>query len=233
LHPFIQIIKPVTMKTLSFLLFCVSTTVFGQLSVADVRNLNSTYKIGSYSYHEEFIGHKGYGAPVIQTADGGGAAFGGWADEKGSCGLLVKVDKNGKEQWKKIVRPQFDEMETQSVVEDKEGNLYVYLLSYDYKRYRGGTERIVCYTKAGTLIWDKAIGTHELMNSPTVSYIRALPDGRVEMRGHIVVDKPEEGKDPKYRYWEGWINNKGVLTQKNGEVIDWAKDEWQKKFKPE
>jgi hypothetical protein len=220
------------MKTLALLFSCVTTLTFAQLSVEDARNLISTYKTGSYSYHEDFIGHKGYGAPVIQTSDGGAAVFGGWEDEKGSCGLLGKVDKNGKEQWRKIVRPQFDEMEAQSVVEDRDGNFYIYLLSYDYNRYRGGTERVVCFNKLGTQLWDKTIGTHQVMNSPTVSYIRALPDGRVEMRGHIVVDKPEEGKDPKYRYWEGWIDSKGVLTQKNGDVIDWAKGEWQQRLKP-
>jgi hypothetical protein len=42
-----------------------------------------------------------------------------------------------------------------------------------------------------------------------------------------------EGKDPVYRYWEGWLDSTGKLTQKANETIDWKKDEWQKKFKPE
>jgi hypothetical protein len=219
------------MKILTLILCSVTTLAFAQLSLEDTRNLVSVYKTGSYSYHEEFIGFKSYGAPVIQTADGGAAIFGGWADEKGSCGLLAKVDKNGKEQWKQIVRPQFDEMEAQSVVEDKNGNLYVFLISYDYKRYRGGTERVLCYSKLGTLLWDKTFGTYDVMNSPTISYIHALPNGRIELRGHIVTDKPAEGKDPVYRDWDGWLDAKGNLTQKTGNTIDWSKGEWQKRLK--
>jgi hypothetical protein len=220
------------MKTL-ILLITIPSIAFGQMSIENARNLVSVYRVGSYSYHEEFIGHKSHGAPVILTADGGAAVFGGWADEKGSCGLLAKVDKNGKEQWKQIVRPQFDDLETQSVVEDKAGNIYVFLLSYDHKKYRGGTERVLCYDKAGKLLWDKTLGTYDVMNSPTVSYIRALPDGRVELRGHIVTDKPEENKDPIYREWDGWLDNKGNLKEKVGEVIVWSKGEWQKRLKPE
>lgn len=220
------------MKTL-ILLITIPSIAFGQMSIKNARNLVSVYRVGSYSYHEEFIGHKSYGAPVILTADGGAAVFGGWADEKGSCGLLAKVDKNGKEQWKQIVRPQFDDIETQSVVEDKAGNIYVFLLSYDHKKYRGGTERVLCYDKTGKLVWDKTMGTYDVMNSPTVSYIRALPDGRVELRGHVVTDKPEENKDPIYREWDGWLDNKGNLKEKVGEVIVWSKGEWQKRLKPE
>jgi hypothetical protein len=220
------------MKTL-ILLITIPSIAFGQMSIENARNLVSVYRVGSYSYHEEFIGHKWYGAPVILTADGGAAVFGGWADEKGSCGLLAKVDKNGKEQWKQIVRPQFDHIETQSVVEDKAGNIYVFLLSYDHKKYRGGTERVLCYDKTGKLLWDKTLGTYDVMNSPTVSYIRALPDGRVELRGHVVTDKPEENKDPIYREWDGWLDNKGNLKEKVGEVIVWSKGEWQKRLKPE
>ena len=48
-----------------------------------------------------------------------------------------------------------------------------------------------------------------------------------------MIDKPVQGKDPVYRYWEGWIDSKGVYTQKTGDVIDWAKKEWQKLYDPE
>jgi hypothetical protein len=49
----------------------------------------------------------------------------------------------------------------------------------------------------------------------------------------VVKEKPEEGKDPKYHYWEGWLTSKGLLTQKAGDVIDWSNQEWEKKYKPE
>ena len=131
------------------------------------------------------------------------------------------------------IAPQFDEMESQCVVQDSKGNLYVFMLSYDEKRYRGGSERVVCYDKKSKLLWDKTLGSYTLLNTPVVSYVRPLPDVRIYMRGHIVKDKPLEGKDPVYRYWEGWLDSLGKLTQKVNEEIDWKKDEWQKKFKPE
>lgn len=218
---------------LLFFVFC-SSICCAQITIDKAREISFTkYKVGSYSYSEEFLGHQGYGAPAVTTADGGAAFFGGTADEKGTCGLVVKIDKEGNEQWKQCIRPQFDEMETQSVVQDNAGNFYVFMLSYDSKRYRGGTERIVHINKAGKIVWDKTIGTYQLMNSPTVSYIRALKDGRIYMRGHVVTDKPEKDMDPKYRFWEGWINSQGKLTQKSAEVIDWSNQEWQKKFRPE
>ena len=221
------------MKYSFVMLMLVRTIGYAQLAMEDTDALISAYKLGSYSYHEQFKGHKGYGAPIILTLDGGAAMFGDFGGEKGSHGLLVKVDKNRKEEWKRAIRPQFDEMESQSVIQDKNGNYFVFMISYDYKRYRGGCERIVCLDKKGTILWDKTIGKYELVNSPTFSYIRSLSDGRISLRGHMVTEKPAEGKDPQYHYWEGWINSQGKLTQKTGVVIDWANKEWEKKFKPD
>ena len=67
-----------------------------------------------------------------------------------------------------------------------------------------------------------------------VEYLAAnfRPGGKIYMRGHMAKEKPADG-DPKYLYWEGWLDATGKLTQQTGEQIDWSKDEWQKKFKPE
>lgn len=223
------------MKKLLVLFSLITAVTYGQLSIKTAKDSLQKYRMGSYSYHEAFIDHAGYGAPVILTKDGGAAGFGGWADEKGSCGLLVRLDNTGKEKWKKTVRFESpnSEAECQSVVEDKAGNFYVYILMYDSKAYRGGNERVVCFDKTGKMLWDKRLGKPTLLNNPTVSYIRTLDDGRVYMRGHIVTKQPVAGKDPEYQYWEGWINNLGKLTQKAGDVIVWANKEWEKKFKPE
>jgi hypothetical protein len=67
-----------------------------------------------------------------------------------------------------------------------------------------------------------------------VSYIRAQDDGSILLRGHVVRQKPAEGNDPTYLFWESTLNNKGTLTQKDGPVIDWKKtEEWQSRLKPE
>jgi hypothetical protein len=187
------------------------------------------YHLGQYSYHEQFKGHKGYGAPLILTADGGAAAFG-----DGDEGImLVKLNKTGKEEWKRIITRKGTETESQSVVQDKTGNYYVFMLTYDETKYRGGCERVIFLNKAGTIVWDKFIGTCNLLNNPTVSYIRQLNDGRIIMRGHVVTQKPAKGKDPQYRFWEGWLDKTGKLTQQAGDVIDWKKPEWKKKFEPD
>jgi hypothetical protein len=221
------------MKYLIVLLSMFCSLAHGQISIDDARKAFYSYKLGSYDYHEQFVGCKGYGAPVIITKDGGVAFFGGTGDSTGSYGLIVKLGKDGKEEWKKAVRPQFDEIETQSVVQDNAGNFYVFLLSYDSKKYRGGCERVVYFKKDGTLIWDKIIGTCELVNNPVIAFIRSDADGRIALRGHVVNQKPNQGEDPKYHYWEGWIDKTGKLTQKTGEIIDWANQDWQKLFKPE
>ena len=187
------------------------------------------YHISSYSYHEQFKGYKGYGAPLILTTDGGGAAFGD--GDEGA--MLVKLCENGEEQWKRIIEPKGDEMESQSVVEDKNGNYYVFILVYDNTKYRGGCERIVFLNRTGTLGWDKFIGSCNLVNNPTIAYARALNDGRIALRGQVVTKQPVKGEDPEYQFWEGWINDRGILTQKTGDVIDWEKQDWQKLFMPE
>jgi len=183
------------------------------------------YRLGYSTYFEPFLERTGYGSPWILTVDGGAAAFGD--------NMLYKFTKAGKEEWKRTIKPQFDEMESQCVAQDSKGNLYVFMLSYDEKRYRGGSERVLCYDKKGKLLWDKTLRAYTLLNNPVVSYVRPLQDGRIYLRGHIVKEKPLEGKDPVYRYWEGWLDSTGKLTQKASEVIDWKKDEWQKRFKPE
>jgi outer membrane protein assembly factor BamB len=213
------------MKYLLIVLLFVVSTAYGQLSMDSARNVIAAYRLGYSTYFEPFVAHAGYGAPWILTHDGGAAAFGD--------NMLYKFDKTGKEEWMRRVIPEFNELESQSVAEDTEGNLYVFMLSYDSKRYRGGSERVLCYNNKGELLWDKTLGAYTVMNNPTVSYIRSVEDGRIYMRGHVVREKPLEGKDPVYRYWEGWLDSKGKLSEKTNEVIDWGKDEWQKKFKPE
>jgi len=219
------------MKYFTVVLFLLAGSARAQLTVDQARDSAvMKYHIGTYSYHEQFIGHKGYGSPLILTADGGAASFG-----DGDEGImLVKLDKSGKVQWKKILPRKGDETESQSVVQDKNGNYFVFLLTYDNTKYRGGCERVVFLNKSATIGWDKFIGSCALVNSPTVSYIRAIDDGRVSLRGHIVTQKPPEGKDPTYYFWEGWLDKTGKLTQKNGPVIDWKKqEEWQKRLRPE
>lgn len=213
------------MKYLLFTLFFASSMAYGQLTMKSAYDSIAKYRLGYSSYFQPFLDHPGYGAPLILTSDGGAAAFGN--DE------LYKLDKEGKQEWVRVIKPQFDEMECQGVAQDTKGNLYAFMLSYDPKRYRGGSERVLCYDKEGNLLWDKTLGTYTVMNNPTISYIRSLTDGRIYLRGHIVKEKPVEGKDPVYRYWEGWLNSAGKFTQKAGEVIDWAKGEWKTKFQPE
>jgi hypothetical protein len=214
-------------KNSIFIFLLLSTTTYGQLTMAVARDTISQYRLGYSTYFEPFLEKPGYGAPWIMTADGGAAAFGD--------GQLYKFDKTGKKAWMRRVKPGTNEGETesQSVAQDKKGNLYVFLLSYPVKGYRGGSERVVCFDKTGKQLWDKPLGAYTLMNNPTVSYIKTADDGRIYMRGHVVKEEPVEGKDPVYRYWEGWLDITGKLTQKAGDQIDWGKDEWQKKFKPE
>jgi hypothetical protein len=213
------------MRYLFIVFLSISLTGYGQLSIDSAKRVIAKYRLGYSTYFEPFLEHAGYGAPWILTRDGGAAAFGD--------NMLCKFDKTGREEWKRNIKPQFDEMESQSVAQDTKGNLYVFMLSYDGKRYRGGSERVLCYDKNGTLLWDKTLGAYTSLNNPTVSYIRPLKDGRIYLRGHIAKEKPPVGKDPVYRYWEGWLDSTGKLTQKTSGEIDWKKDEWQKRFKPE
>jgi hypothetical protein len=211
-------------------------TLFGVIANAQMTTQIATdsavlkYHIGQYSYHADFVNHKGYGAPMILTNDGGGAVFGDGDD--GS--MLVRLNKAGKTTWKKTIPAKGEEMESQSVVEDKLGNFYVFILVHGLSEHRGGCERVVFLNKVGTIVWDKFIGTCQQLNNPTVDYIKALPDGRISLRGHVIKTKPPEGKDPTYLYWEGWLDKTGKLTQKAGQAIDWKKEaEWKALFKPE
>jgi len=213
------------MKKLLASLLLAATSGFAQLTMDSLKKIIQPLHLGYSYYFDPFLGKKGYGGPYILTKDGGGAAVGD--------NVLYKFDKTGKEKWKHTVKPQFGEMETQGVGEDGNGNLYFFMLSYNPKGYRGGAERVVCYDKTGKLLWDKTLSKYTLMNNPIVSYIKTADDGRIYMRGHIVTDKPEKDKDPVYRFWEGWFDAKGVLTQKAGEVIDWKEKKWQTIFKPE
>ncbi|MCE3227435.1 MAG: hypothetical protein K0S32_1986 [Bacteroidetes bacterium] len=213
------------MKKLLVTFISLASLGYGQLSMDTAKKIVAEYRLGYSTYFEPFVGKQGYGAPLILTRDGGASAFGD--------NVVYKFDKTGKQTWKKSIKPAFEEMESQGVAEDIKGNLYAFMLSYNPKGYRGGCERVVCYDKKGTLLWDKLLGGYTLLNRPTISYIKPLDDGRVYMRGHIVTEQPPKGEDPKYHFWEGWIDNKGKLTQKAGEVIDWKNSDWQKKFKPE
>ena len=218
------------MKRLLILLILISSNAIGQITIEAAKDsLVRKYHIGASTYLEQFVGHPGYGAIAILTTDGGAAAFG-----DGDEGLvLYKLDKTGKLQWKRKIPRKGTELEPQCVVQDSKGNFYTFTLVYGLSGYRGGCERVVFVNKSGVIGWDKQIGSCQLVNNPTVSYTRTLQDGRVAIRGHVATQKPAEGKDPDYHYWEGWIGSTGVLTQKVGEVIDWKNEDWKKLFAPE
>ncbi len=221
------------MKNLAAIFMLLWSTTYAQLTLDDARAATRDSNLGSYSYHEEFIGKAGFGAPRILTPDGGAAIFGDFEDDGGAYAVLLKLGKNGIEEWRKEIRPEFDLLESQSVVQDKKGVYYVFMLSYDNARYRGGSERIVCIDAGGNLFWDKTIGNYDPINNPIISYIRALDDGRISLRGHNCNEIPPDGEDHAARFWEGWISPAGNLTQKTGDVIDWNNPDWQKKFSPD
>ena len=218
------------MKFLIVTLFCFSQLCYAQLSIDDARSATRVYEIGSYSYHEQFQGYTGYAAPVIQTADGGAAVFGDVHSGDSTAALLVKLDKNAQEEWKVRISPEYDDMESQSVVQDQAGNYFVFMLSYDDEKYRGGSQRVVYISQQGKILWSKLICDHNVVNNPIFSYIHALPDGRINLRGHIVIDQPKEDEDPVYYNWEGWIDSKGVLTQEVQELQ--TQENWDDRLKP-
>jgi hypothetical protein len=214
----------------SILLFAlINVNAYGQLTYTQAQDSLRKYHLGVSTYFDGFSGHPSYGAGINLTKDGGAAGFG-----DGDNGLeLIKLDKTGKTQWRKSIKKQFQETEAQCVALDSLGNFYVFMLNYNPNGYRGGSERVVCFSNKGVLLWDKMLGAYTLMNNPIVSYVRTRDAGRIEMRGHVVKQKPLDGKDPVYSYWQGWYNSKGILTTKTGDAIDWKKPEWQNKFKPE
>jgi hypothetical protein len=210
------------MKYLSLLALCFTvTSVYAQLNLPEAKKAAQNHGFHSYSYHTQFEGHKGYGAPIVITSDSGAVFFGGGVN-------IVKLDKNGQLQWKRFIQPAFDELETQSVIQDQEGNYYAFTLSYNYNQHRGGTERVIHLDKNGNILWDKTLGEYAKMNNPHCSYIHLLDDGRLELRGHIVTERQEKGKDPEYHFWTGWLDNKGGVTQKIGDIINWSDAAWKK-----
>jgi outer membrane protein assembly factor BamB len=212
------------MKKYVLLFLLASSFGKAQLTMDSLKKIVQPLYLGYSTYFSDFAGKQGYGGPYILTKDGGAAAFGD--------NVLHKFDKTGKQIWKKAIKDRYQEMETQVCAEDGKGNLYCFMLEYNHAVYRGGNERLVCYDKTGKLLWDKTIGKAAALNNPIVSYVKTDADGKIYMRGHVAFEKKENG-DPKYLFWEGWIDPLGKLTQKTGEELDWSKPDTMKKFKPE
>jgi hypothetical protein len=218
-------------NALTLILLFITLTAFAQLTLPAAKTAAEEYNFRSYSYHEQFEGHDGYAAPIILLANGGTVFFGDAEDEKSM--ILVQLNKEGTLVWQTPINLMFNEMETQSVVHDREGNFYAFVLSYNYSKYRGSTERVIHLDKNGKILWDKTLGDYTLKNNPHCSYIHLLDDGRLALRGHIVTDAAKEGDDPEYHFWQGWLNKKGEWTQEIGKVIDWADPSWKDFFKVE
>lgn len=211
------------------MLLVINIEADGQLIFQQAGDSLRKFHLGVSTYFDAFAGHDLYGAGIIITKDGGAAGFG-----DGDNGMeLIKLDKTGKVQWRKGIKKQFAEVEPQCVAQDSFGNFYLFMLNYNSDAYRGGSERLVCFSSKGVLLWDKMLGPYTLENNPIVSYVHTLSDGRLEIRGHIVTEKPVSGKDPVYRFWQAWCNSKGVVNSKISDVIDWNNPEWQNRIKPE
>ena len=188
------------------------------------------YEVGQYSYHTKFIGYNGYAAPIIQTRDVGVLIFGDSGGESDKKAFLFKVDKQGKQEWMRAFEPRHSAMEAQSVLEDANGQIFVFILSYNYAIYRGGTERIVCLDRNGNTKWNKLAGKYAKEENPHFSYIELLDDVRIYMQGHFVPGKGGSEKN-SYHYMECWIEKDGELSLKIGPLIeDWKP--WLEKFKP-
>ena len=187
------------MKTryIVFMLILIPYAGIGQMVISDVKEAGMAYNLHSYSDHQQFEGHTGYAAPIFLTADGGAAFFG---DLAGSVNI-IKLASGGQLGWNVPIRAKFNVMETKSIIQDNDGNYYAFVLSYNYAKYRGSTERIISLTKDGNMLCDIKLGDYELENNPHCSYIRLADNGQLELRGHIVVEPKKEGADPEYHFW--------------------------------
>ena len=220
------------MKNIPILiLLFISSASFAQLTLSAAKIAAEEYNFRTYSYHQQFEGHNGYAAPIILLANDGAIFFGDSEDEESVN--LVQLDKEGNLVWQTPISAKFDEMETQSVIQDKDENYYAFVLSYNYSKYRGSSERVIHLDKNGKILWDIMMGNYTLKNNPQCSYIHLLDDGRLALRGHIVSEAAKEGDDPEYHFWQGWLNNKGEWTQEIGNVIDWADPSWKDFLKVE
>ena len=213
-------------------LFC-SFNSIAQLTDEKAAELSRNYEVYAYSYFQGFEGKSGYASSVVLTRDGGCAFLGDWYEENDHGPLLIKLDAEGKEQWKIKLKGGYEESESQGIVEDAAGNIFAFALVYSSSGYRGGCERVMCVSPSGELNWDKLIGTFTLVDRPTFSYIHSDANGKIELRGHIVKEKPAEGKDPDYYYWSAWLDSKGSIEEQTGKLIDWANDNWQQWYQAE
>jgi hypothetical protein len=219
------------LKTITIcLIITYSFNAYGQLTLFQAKQEVKEYNRLSYSDHRKFEGHKGYAAPFISTLDSGFAFFGGNKVTKSVN--LVKMDKDGANEWNLLIKPKFNEIETQSIVQDEHANFYAFMLSYNYSKYRGGAERILYVGKSGNVIWDITLGNYSAVNNPHCSYIHLNKDGVLELRGHIVKELPTGNTNPTSYHWTGWLKNNSKWTQFVDGAIDWKKSKYKTRTGP-
>lgn len=215
----------------AFLVLFIFTTGHCQLSLSAAKSVAAKYKLHSYSYHEKFEGHNDYAAPIILTQNGGTVFF---SDSISNASRgIIKLSRDSKVEWEIAIAPKHDEYETQSIIQDREGNYYAFMLSYNRKIYRGGSERVIYIGNDGTILWDIILGDYGIVNSPLCSFIRLTEKNQLELRGHIVTKDPEKDRwgyyiDPEYHQWTGWLKKDGSYLQSIGDIIDWANKDWKK-----
>lgn len=209
------------MRLIILLLF-ISTNSFAQLSISDAKIAGEKFNIHNYTYHQKFEGHKEYAAPVYLTKDSGAIFYG----DTNSIIKIYKLDKESTLEWKVPVVLKYDEIETQSVIQDKDSNYYAFVLVFNRDKIKGSTQRVIHFDKNGDIIWDKMLADFTKKNNPHCSYIRLLDNNKLELRGHIVLDSELENKEFDYHYWRGWLDNKGNLQHEVTEVIKWSSDKW-------
>jgi len=221
------------MKFITLFFVGLSSLAYSQITYEKASELSKQYEVYAYSYFEGFAGKPGYAASVILTNDGGCAFLGTWIENDHYGPLLIKLDADGKEQWKLKVNCEYNESEQQGIVQDSNGNFYIFQLVYSATGYRGGCEQVVCVSATGEKLWDKLIGDFTLVNRPTFSYIHVIENGKVELRGHIVLDEPAPDKDPQYYFWSAFLNAEGKVEAETGKPIDWANDNWKAWYQAE
>ncbi len=178
---------------LLLLFSCLPLMVLAQVELDHVKAYCKKENIHLYKYHGVFDSDSSKASPIFQVSNGFYLVGDIQSMDKRTGGtgkrithtVILFIDNAGKENWRLIVPPHFDHLETMSVLLNSRKELFVFIKEYGPERTPGLT-RIMKLNEHGDILGNTFLGETFHLKAPHPSEITLLEDGlKMKITGHI------------------------------------------------
>lgn len=192
---------------------------FAQLTTDDGLNWAKENGISIQENTADYVGKKGFAAPVILTRDGGLAVVGDYMEGNSKGVKVVFLNDKKEVMWAHFFGSKNDNLEAQSIIEDRTGYFYIFMEAHSKKEDTDTRERVIKIDALGNVDWDYALERKEDHYHRHCIYVKLHEDGKhIVLNGTVQPDKVAIENNEHYS-WKARLDGHGKLVQEIGGML--------------